>query len=105
MASASISNQTKRLVVIAITAVALACGGSTPSAPTSVPTPAPSPAPVAAPAALTVADVAVSMSNTMNVAFIAAMRAGALAASTNAARRDTGLLGHCRPSLRLFHWG
>lgn len=100
MAPASIPDHTKRLVVIAVTAIAIACGGgSTPSTPTPVPTPVPAPAPVAAPAALTVADVAVSMSNTMNVAFISAMRAGALAASTNEARRDAGLLALLRSLL------
>jgi hypothetical protein len=41
---------------------------------------------------LTVADVAVTLSNTMNVAFINAMRAGALAASNGPEERGTGFL-------------
>jgi len=61
----------------------ISCGGgnSSPSTPSPVPSPAPLPAPAPpAQAPLTVGDVAVSMSNTMNTTFIAAMRAGSLSA-------------------------
>jgi len=79
MASASVAGLTKRLAVVVMGVCLVACGGGNPTpAPTAVTTPSPAPAP--APAALTVGDVAVSVSNTMNVAFITAMRAGALSA-------------------------
>jgi hypothetical protein len=84
MGSGSISRLTPYLAVIVIAVGLVACGGGNPTpSPTPVATPAaPAPAPAPAPpAALTVADVAVSMSNTMNVTFIAAMRAGSLSAS------------------------
>lgn len=98
MATDSISAFTKRLAVIVITAATIACGGGNSSSPSPVVTPAPSPAPAPAPApaALTLGDVAVSMSNTMNVAFIAAMRAGALQASADEPRPDAGLLAFIR---------
>src|SRR5882672_1187660 len=84
----------KKIVLALTSVVAIACGGGNPSpspTPVAAPAPAPTPAP-APPPALTVSEVAVSISNTMNVAFIAAMRAGSLSASTGSSHRGSGLL-------------
>src|SRR5437899_6113494 len=78
-----------RLIAVAMLVAAEGCGGSDSGTP---PTPVPAPAPVAAPAPappppVTVSDVAVSLSNTMNTAFISAMRAGSPSAAD---RHSTG---------------
>jgi hypothetical protein len=90
----------RRLVVqpfaVAMLVAAVGCGGKTGTPPTPVsvpPAPTPSPAP---PPALTVADVAVSLSNTMNTTFIGAMRAGSPSSTASRWRSTAGVFGWLR---------